>query len=265
LIFFNLPQSKRGVYLLALYPALSAIVAITFCDEIVAGDPVARFTTLLSRGFGAVFVGAGGVAAIAVVMLHLGPGLIEAALRKGGILVPDLTVQLAAQTRTWPVAAIFLPIALVVLGVYLSRARPTLVRLMTALVAAQVCLVLAINLVVEPAIAKTLALKQFAADARRLAGPDAVGYFGNLDYGFAFYNGRDLRLTSPLDADAPRLIVSPEDDWKLVSPRLSADYTVLLRSNPTQLDGSGRMLLLQRISGSSPPANDSGKASSFHI
>ena len=98
---------------------------------------------------------------------------------------------------------------------------------------------LAIKLIVEPAIAQTLGLKQFAADARKIAGHDAVGYFGNLDYDFAFYNGRDLRLTSPADPAAPALIVSPEDDWKLVAPRWSDNYAVVLRSNPTDLDGSG--------------------------
>jgi hypothetical protein len=141
---------------------------------------------------------------------------------------------------------------LIVVGFWLVRMRPTLAALTMMLVSAQACLVLAINLVVEPAIAKTLSLKNFASAARSFAGPNEVGYFGNLDYGFAYYNGRDLRLTSPIDADAPLLIVSPEDDWKLVPAHLSVNYKVVQRSNPTQLDGTGRMLLLQRVAKPTP-------------
>ena len=44
----------------------------------------------------------------------------------------------------------------------------------------------------------------------------------------------------------PILIVAPEDDWRLVAPGVSDTFIVLLRSDPTDLDGSGRMLLLRR-------------------
>ena len=253
LVFFNLPQSKRGIYLLAFYPALSALVAIILCDTIAAGDPFARVTAFCSRAFGLTIVVAGGLAAVALVMLYLAPGLMEAAFRSCGIQLPQLTSQLTAQCEAWPLEVMLILLALVAAGIYLMRRPPALIRLMIALAAAQLAVVLAINLVVEPVIAKTLALKDFAADARRFAGSNPVGYFGNLDYGFAYYNGRDLRLTSPIDANAPALIISPEDDWKLVPPRLSVNYKIVLRSNPTDLDGSGQMLLLEHIP--APPSS----------
>ncbi|MGH7879195.1 MAG: hypothetical protein ACREQD_06820, partial [Candidatus Binataceae bacterium] len=262
LIFYNLPQSKRGVYLLGLYPGLSAIIAIFLCDAIAGGDPAPRLTRFLSRGFGVLLAAAGLAAAVAVLMLFFWPRFIGSTFPRFGILVPALTSQLAAQAHRWSFLTLALPIVIAAAGVHLLRTRPTVERLIAAVLVGQVGLVLAISLVVEPAIAKTLALKNFAADARELAGRNPVGYFGNLDYGFAFYNGRDLQLTIPLDANGPTLLVSPEDDWKLVAPRLSVNYRVVLRSNPTELDGSGRMLLLQRIA---KPAPGGGTAPSPSI
>jgi len=175
----------------------------------------------------------------------LWPALAGWLLRQFGILVPELTGELRAAVGRWPIAAPLIVLATATTGVYLIRSRPRLEKLAAGTGAGFVLIALAIHLIVEPAVAQTLALKQFAAGARQIAGHSAVGYFGNLDYAFAFYNGRDLLLTSPIDPAAPSLIVSPEDDWKLVAPRLSNNYTVVLRSNPTDLDGSGRMLLLR--------------------
>jgi 4-amino-4-deoxy-L-arabinose transferase-like glycosyltransferase len=264
LIFYNLPQSKRGVYLLGLYPALSAIVAIFLCDAIAVGDPAPRVTALLSRAYGGILAATGFGAMLGLAILFLWPGLIGSVLQMSGILVPELTSRIAAQAHEWPFLTIAIPIVIAGAGVYLLRARPKIERLIVAIVVGQVGVVLAINLVIEPAIAQTLALKDFAANARKFAGHDPVGYFGNLDYGFAFYNGRDLQLTTPLDASGPALVVSPEDDWKLVPPRLSVNYRVVLRSNPTDLDGSGRMLLLQRLAKPAPGGGDAAPPTNIH-
>jgi 4-amino-4-deoxy-L-arabinose transferase-like glycosyltransferase len=246
LIFYNLPQSKRGVYLLALYPAASAIIAILLCEAVKARDRFTKAIAVLSRATGIVFAAAGIGATLGLAILYLSLPMAEWLLRLFGILVPELTSELRVEVAHWPVAAILIPITTIATGIYVLRSRPRLEKLSAATATGFVLIVLAIELIVEPAIAQTLGLKQFAADARKLAGSNLVGYFGILDYDFAFYNGRDLKMTSPIDPAAPTLIVSPEDDWKLVAPRLRDNYAVLLRSNPTDLDGSGRMLLVQR-------------------
>jgi 4-amino-4-deoxy-L-arabinose transferase-like glycosyltransferase len=249
LIFYNLPQSKRGVYLLALYPAGSAIIAILLCEAFNARDRFTKAITILSRATGIVFAATGILATLSLAILYLSLPMAGWLLRQFGILVPELTSELRVEVAHWRVAAILIPIASIAIGVYLLRSRPRLEKLSASTAAGFVLMVLAIKLIVEPAMAETLGLKQFAADARKIASSNPVGYFGILDYDFAFYNGRDLKLTSPIDPSAPALIVSPEDDWKLVAPRLRDNYVLLLRSNPTDLDGSGRMLLLQRRAG----------------
>ncbi len=248
LLFYNFPQSKRGVYLLAFYPALSAIIAILLRDAILIPKATARWTAAFSRVAVAVFLFTGLGLAIALVVLYASPATILSILHHFDVGVPELVDNLRLEANRWIILILAIPAVLLALATWLVRTRPSIENLFTGVFAATVCAALAINLVIEPAIAETLTLKRFTANARRTAGSIMVGYFGNLDYDFAFYNGRDLILTTPLDPNGPAMLVSPEDDWKLVPPRLSIKYRVLLRSNPTDLDGSGRMLLLERIS-----------------
>jgi 4-amino-4-deoxy-L-arabinose transferase-like glycosyltransferase len=251
LVFYNFAQSKRGVYLLALYPALAATVAIVVVNEAQQGEWLTRWNNFIARGFAAAFILAGAVATCALVILLASPSTIEALLTLSGINLPALTPQLRAEVGRWIPLTPILPIVVWGAGAYLSRRRGSVGRLIGSIAIATGAITLAVNLVISPAIARLLALDGFAARVRQIAGTNPVGYFGNLDYGFAFYNGRDLTVSSPIDPDSPDLLVSPEDDWKLTGPKISARYAVLLRSNPTELDGSGRLLLLFRIS---PPA-----------
>jgi 4-amino-4-deoxy-L-arabinose transferase-like glycosyltransferase len=264
LIFYNLPQSKRGVYLLALYPALAATIALLINDAIASDDHVARFVARLTRLAGIIFASVGVAGAIALAVLYLSPALVREMLRPFGILVPEFADNLRAAAESWWFASLLIPLVTVAVGAYLWRSRPRTETLVTGVFIAMTCVTLATNLVVEPAMATTTALKQFASAARKITEDRGVGYFGNLDYDFAFYNGRDLTLTTPLDPSGPALMVSPEDDWKLVPPKLSVNYRVLLRSNPTDLDGSGRMLLLERIDPSLPPAKEPSSTPGRH-
>jgi hypothetical protein len=101
-----------------------------------------------------------------------------------------------------------------------------------------------VNLVIQPAIADTLSAKEFAIEARERAGSRIIDYFGSLDYGFIFYSQRDVRFVSV--SAPPALIVGSEEQWPLMPAAFRAQYRTLLRSNPTELDGSGRLLLLGR-------------------
>jgi 4-amino-4-deoxy-L-arabinose transferase-like glycosyltransferase len=248
LLFYNLPQSKRGVYLLALYPALSAIIALLLRDAIRMPEAIAHWNRAFSRTAGIIFVCGGAGVAIALVELWASPSSIATVMQRFGERTPELAQNLKVQAERWMLIAGTIPAALVASGVWLMMTRSSMEKLLAGVFVATVCAALAVNLVVEPGIAETLTLKRFAAEVRGAAGSSTVGYFGNLDYDFAFYNGRDLTLTTPLDPNGPAMLVSPEDDWKLVPRRLSIKYRTVLRSNPTDLDGSGRMLLLERIS-----------------
>ena len=255
LIFYNLPQSKRGAYLLALYPALTTIIALLLSDAISHPEAIARPLRWLARGYGVFFVAAGIGAIIGLVLLYNQPSAIQWLLAQCGILLDRLPAALRTSAHQRGLLAIILPLASAAGGIYLLRMRPRIENVFFAIAAGFVAIVLAVNLVVEPAVANTLTLKGFATATMKIAGAKPVGYWGSLDYDFAFYSGRNIQFVTKRDAQIDFLI-SSEDDYKLMWPAMRADYEVILRSGPTDFNGTGQMMLLRR-SGSSRAADAS--------
>ncbi|HKV56298.1 MAG TPA: glycosyltransferase family 39 protein [Candidatus Binataceae bacterium] len=247
LIFYNFPQSKRGVYLLALYPALSAIIAVVMVDAIDSvPSQIVGWTRTLSRAAGVFFVATAIAAAAGLAMLYRSPASFFWVLARFDILAAEFPPCLRACLNAHPIATATIPLIIAALGIWMLASRASIPRMTAGIAAGMMSLTLAANLVVEPSIANTLSLKQFARRTESVASGQAVGYVGGIDYAFAFYSGRNLKLVSPRDPEPPALIVSPEEQWSLMPPNFRAHYATILRSNPTDLDGTGRMLLLKR-------------------
>ena len=252
LIFYNLPQSKRGVYLLALYPALTTMVALFVSDAISHRETIARPLRWLARGTGGFFVAAGAGAITGLALLYSAPSAIQWMLTQCGIVLDQLPAALRTSARARGLLSIVLPLAAAAAGIYLLRARPRIENVFFASAAGFVAIVLAVNLVVEPAVANTLTLKGFAAATMKIAGPSPVGYWGSLDYDFAFYSGRNIQFVAKPEAQFD-FVVSSEDDYKLMWPSMRARYETIVRSGPTDFDGTGQMILLRRIGASPRP------------
>jgi len=246
LVFFNFPQSKRGVYLLALYPALSGLIGIVIAEVSELRSPAIEVgARLLCRLAGAVFIATGASAIAGVVLLYQRPAALRWLLGELDILAAGfLPAMRACVSQKWAISSA-VPLAAIVLGSELILLRPSVSRLIGGAVAGVLAITLAINLVVEPAIADTLSPKQFAERAEALAGSTSIYYFGSLDYAFVFYSRRDVKFVGR--HDAPGLIVGREEQWPLLPADVRARYSLLQRSNPTELDGSGRLLLLRKI------------------
>lgn len=256
LIFYNLPQSKRGVYLLALYPALSAIIAILISDAIDNRESIEGWIRWLSRSVGAAFaiLGAGGFAGL-ILLFRWTPAL-NAIFARLDFRAPGLIPALATIVSQRLIVSIALCALIVAIGGYLIASRPLAEKMMTGIAGGAICLALAVNLIVEPGTAAALEVKDFAERTMAIANGAEVGYFGSLDYGFAFYSGRNIRFVSPRDPNAPALIVSPQDDWNLASPDVRKHFAIIQRSNPTNLDGSSPLLLLRRVDDTSDDRAD---------
>jgi 4-amino-4-deoxy-L-arabinose transferase-like glycosyltransferase len=252
LIFYNLPQSKRGVYLLALYPALTTIVALFLSDAISHREAIARPLRWLARATGGFFVAAGAGAIAGLALLFSAPSAIRWMLAQCGIVLDQLPAALRTSAHERGLLSIILPLAAASAGIYLLRVRPRVENIFFASAAGFVAIVLAVNLVVEPAVANTLTLKGFATSTMKIAGSSPVGYWGSLDYDFAFYSGRNIQFVTKPDAQLD-FVVSSEDDYKLMWPSMRARYETILRSGPTDFGGTGQMILLRRIGASPPP------------
>lgn len=255
LIFYSFAHSKRGAYLLALYPALATILALYLLDLLARPAAQSRYVPALATAGGVATVIAGVTTLVALATLVATPSAMHDFLAFWGIrahgFVPEL---LDAVHRHW-ILAPFLPIALEFLGFTLVRKPQSLARLLSITFATTVCGVLAANLIIVPAIAETLSLRTFTLEAINTIGPKRVAYLDALNYDIAFYSGRTIPIVKARDPDPPAYLIAWGSLFRTMRPTLRRQWEVVLKSNPTSLSGGGRMLLLRRVG--VPPSPDS--------
>src|SRR5215469_1206666 len=258
LIFYGFAQSKRGVYLLALYPALATLLAVCVADAIAnPSEPLRQFVAIVGNLTGITMLLTGIAALVGLAVIIVSPATMRDFLAFWGItargFVPALSAEIAAR---WALAA-SAPIALEVLGVMLLRRALSMERLVAAMVCATVLGVLAANFIVVPAIANTLSLREFALEMVNTVGSDSVGYLGALDYDVAFYSARTIPIVHLGDPDLPDYLICWETIYTRLPEKDRADFAVALTSNPTALDGSGAMVLLRRANHPASPESNS--------
>lgn len=246
LFFYSFAESKRGVYLLALYPALAAIAGLYIADAI-RNPPASEWIVRILTRIGAMFFASIAIiAALGLILLWLWPGRMVAIFGVFGIRYAPFTDALAASARAHLGASLLIPAATFALGAALFRIKKAGAEHLTLGVAAgMVLLVLAANVVVVPAIANTLALKNFSADMARIVDHHSVAYLEALDYDVAFYTGLTIPIISR-DQEMPEYVVTWESLYDQIPPAKRAQYRLVETSNPTGLDGKGKMLLLKR-------------------
>jgi len=247
LVFYSVAKSKRGVYLLALYPALATMLALYLADEIRA-PIVPRLSQWLTH-ISAVVAGLVAlVAMISIAMLWLSPSAFGAILYATGIHADGLAGALRSVGMIHISSVVVMTIAAAALAVALWRIRSEAQAMTCGIVGVMLIVVSAANIVVVPAIAQTLSLKDFASDVLKITEGRSLGYLGMLDYDVAFYTRRTIPIISSISHDAPDYLICFQESWEKNAAADRLGYETILTSNPTDLDGSGRMILLKRVS-----------------
>jgi hypothetical protein len=255
LIFYNLPRSKRGVYLLALYPALATLTALMLNElrSRIAASPRAMRLTALAEGL--MF----GVLALATLGMEtgiwlFGPGFLSALLKPVGVRVPQIGIEFCDAINGLPLFAVLLPAIVCASAAYLIFARLDIDRIFMAVLAAISCSVLVAHLFVVPAIARTLTLKNFTRESMKIAGNHKVVDLGSTNFDVAFYAGRDILKASPGDLHRADYLICWQRYYGLLPASFRRQVAIVIVSHPTYLNGRGRMLLLKR---SMLPTDDS--------
>ena len=256
LIFYNLATSKRGVYLLAVYPALATILAIYLKAALCHPDGSQSFTTFAGWTAGGALVSAGALAIVSLAVLAIAPGEMRYFMAFWGISAPGFVPALQAAVRERWFSAMMIPLAVEVLGFYLWRKPDSLARLIGATAAATGCIALAANLVVVPAIANTLSLRGFTMQIINTIGHERVGYLGALDYDIAFYSGMNIPIVHGSDPDLPNYLICWSSMYRSMPERLRQSYVIAIKSNPTTLDGTDVIVLLRRATLAPAPGSN---------
>jgi len=249
LLFYSFAYSKRGVYLLSLYPALAAAMGLALAQA--SRSKPSRWLPALTRATAWFSLGAAAVASLGVSLLLARPQAMAAILSWSGIKVAVFTSHLALGVRQDWGAAGALIAALFAVGYLLMRGRPDhvrVLRLVGGLTATMAALSMITALFVAPAIADTLSLKAFSLAATRIIGDQSAAYLYYLDYGVAFYSGRTMPLLESPTASHPSYLIAGAVVYEADKNSTLSDYHPVLASNPTDFDGSGVTLLLHRTS-----------------
>jgi hypothetical protein len=255
--FYSFSHSKRGVYLLPLYPALATITALYIVDAIDAPASTARLVAVFSSLYGAALAIAGAGALLALAMLCLWPSAIASIFGALGVTELAFTHALRASASSLPVLSIAIPLAAMALGIYLLGSTRAPHKMTLGIAAGMGLLALAANAIIVPAIANTLSLKTFTADVLKTVDDHPLGYLLDMDYGIAFYSRRTFPIVLYKHADKPAYLLCWESIWAQRPAGMLADYQIIMTSNPTELDGSGRLLLLRKVAApANPRASD---------
>jgi len=245
LLFYNLPQSKRGVYLLALYPALAALLAIYVEAAARVLDVSGTWIRWLSHLTAVFFVIAGIDALIGLALLAFAPHALELGLKNLVINDYDFVPQLELAVAAHPFIGMTLGVAMIAIGAFAIRRRHGAERLCVTLTGGMICLALAANLFVVPALANALTLEPFTHEAMNIVGTHSVGYMGALNYDVAYYSARTLPVVSIWSGPRPDFLIAWREEFLRLPPATRAQFGAVLLSHPTELDGSGGMVLLR--------------------
>ncbi len=256
LAFYSIAESKRGVYLLGLYPALATILAVYIEDAIrEGGAAIARYLAYLTTLAGIAMLLAGIAALVAIAVIIVSPATMRDFFAFWGITAAGFVPALSSQIADRWILAALLPMGFEILGVIALRSRSAMSRLIALITAATAAGALAANFVVVPAIATTLSLRTFALEMVNMVGSNRVGYLGALDYDVAFYSAKVIPIVHLTDPDLPDYLICWQTIYRRLPEEQKARFAVALTSNPTELDGSGAMVLLRRTTLPQPDSN----------
>ena len=248
LLFYNFAFSKRGVYLLALYPALSTLVGLCLDQELhnAGSTPWIR---ILSAGMGIFFVLAAVTGLILAPVVRLWPALARDVFDAIGVTAPAFVPTLSAAIGAQRLAVLALAAVLFAVGYLLVRTAAGAGKYAVATAIGIACLSIVANLYALPAIANTVTLKNFALQMNNIVGDAPVAYQWGLNYEVAFYSDRTIPVIAHPLRDWPQYLILGEDTYKSLASTELRDYSTVLKSGATDLDGTGPMLLIKRNAG----------------
>jgi 4-amino-4-deoxy-L-arabinose transferase-like glycosyltransferase len=247
LVFYNLARSKRGVYLLALYPALATMAGTWFCDVQSLRGHINRWVRASSLTVGIFFVAAGLSALLALWALFYSPETFHGGLQTLGIKASGFVPALQYSVERYPSIAAVVSLAAVAIGIFLSASRETIQSIFAGVGAGVSIIALGANLVVIPAIADTLSLKPFSAAIGHAVGEESVEFLGGIIYEVAFYSGVPIQVIKPGDRSVATFFVCWKPVYLAMAPEMRRHFVPVVESGPTALDGSGGVLLLKSL------------------
>jgi 4-amino-4-deoxy-L-arabinose transferase-like glycosyltransferase len=215
---YAIATSKRGVYLLPLYPAVCLLIG-WWAAQVAHGVAAPRWLPRILAPLAWLLAGVLAVLALIAAAQYAGlPLLTAAAALFDPRTARDLTAIAAADGAELATALAVAAAAAVALAVA-AGGRRCLVALLAMLLCAGAVIVAA-RAVILPAIGRAETRRPFAAALRRvLADPAALHTTTSLDYGTIFYLNESLpEYDRSAGGPVPRYLLLPEPAWLHMPP-----------------------------------------------
>ena len=249
--FYSIAASKRGVYLLSLYPAVALLIG-WWWDEVRSADAdrqawLARLAAVLMWPT----LGAVGVLLLAVLLEGVGVPLCITAQRWLPADAQPLAPVLSATVRAggWALlGCLSLAVASLSLGVQATR-RMSWRGIFTSLFVTVAALQVAAQQVVKPGIARALTVRAFMADVRQVVGAaDALFFYKTFDYGAVFYwQGHIATYQGSWPAGAPRYALISQAEWEGMTDAARGPYEQVELPGDGNGRGAERLVLVRRL------------------
>lgn len=241
--------SKRGVYLLALYPAVFLLLG-WWWDRALRAETHPRWLARLFPAAAWPLAALLALLAIFVVAEHAGIPTFSAA---AGALAGEP----AAQARAFAAFAAANAAALATLFAA-ATAGAVLAALaahgerwglaFTGFLLSMAMIVVSIQQLILPEIARQKTRRSFVAAVRRaVPAPAALRAYRDFDYGLAFYWGGRIPVWPPPPNAEPPYLIMAQGDWAALGPvaRTVYERIPLIESGPA--GNMGRLVLVQRL------------------
>jgi 4-amino-4-deoxy-L-arabinose transferase-like glycosyltransferase len=227
---YAIAVSKRSVYLLPLYPAVSLLVG-WWAARAVSGTTQSAWLLRILAALGWAFAVALGTLSLLAGAQAAGVPLLDVAAQLlDPIAAHDLQRIASAGHPAGPGLAVYLALAAaaaVALACFAAARRwgPALVSLYLC----TAILIVAVRLIALPAIGEARTRQSFVAALRRsVVDPSQVQTAGGLDYGTLFYWGEPMPIYDhSATGPAPRYLVLPRAAWVRMSPAERHRYRCL--------------------------------------
>lgn len=248
--FYSVAASKRGVYLLSLYPAVALLIGWWWDEQRRSEGAEQRWLARLVEVIVWPLLGAAGLVLLAVLLESLGAPLCAALQRWLPPEAQPYTPIISATVRAgrWPLlGCLTLALASLYAAVHAAR-RAGWRGIFAGLFVATGAALLGAQQVVMPGIARALSLRTFMGDVRQVVGPGGdLSFYKTFDYGAVFYwQGHIPTYDGPWPAGAPRYVLMSQAEWERTRESARAQYEQVTFPDNANVINPERLVLVRR-------------------
>jgi hypothetical protein len=248
--FYSVAASKRGVYMLSLYPAVALLIGWWWDEQCRSDAGQQRWLARVLEVIVWPLLAIAGFASIAVLIEALGAPLCATAQRwlpsDAQPFAPIVSETIRAER--WGLLSC-LVVAVAALYAVTDAARRVRWRgIFAAMFVAVAAVLVGAQQFIMPGVAQALSLRTFMDEVRRVVGATSeLSFYKTFDYAAVFYSqGHISTYAGTWPVGAPRYVLMSQAQWERVQASAGAQYERVTFPSGRQGSGADALILARR-------------------